>query len=116
MPNSLIENEINIFDFVLEELISRMKHYVLEVLLPFISFMHDFDKKKSHNMLALMLDPKYKNMDLVIIYLVMKTTAILVVVYAEQLILLLLLEVYKGLMPNMDDCPIDSFMDSQYLL
>jgi hypothetical protein len=74
--------------------------------------MHDFNKKTSHNMLALMLDPKDKNMHLVIIYLVMKTIATLVIDYDEQLFLLLLLEVYKGLMPKLDDCPNDSFVDS----
>ncbi len=63
-------------------------------------------------MLALMLDPKDKNMHLVIIYLVMKTIATLVIDYDEQLFLLLLLEVYKGLMPKLDDCPNDSFVDS----
>ncbi len=83
--------------------------------MPFISFMHAFDKQKIHDMLALMLDPKYKNMHLMIIYLVMKITATLVVVYNRHLLLLLLLEVYKGLMPNMDDCPNDSFVDSQDL-
>jgi len=31
--------------------------------------MHGIDKKKNYNMLVLMLDPKYKNMCLVIIYL-----------------------------------------------
>jgi hypothetical protein len=77
--------------------------------------MHAFDKQKIHDMLALMLDPKYKNMHLMIIYLVMKITATLVVVYNRHLLLLLLLEVYKGLMPNMDDCPNDSFVDSQDL-
>lgn len=81
----------------------------------FISFMLDFDKKTCHNMLAFMLDPTYKNMHLVIIYLVMKTIATLIVDYDEQLFLLLLLEVYKGLMPNMDDCPNDSFVVSQDL-
>jgi hypothetical protein len=74
--------------------------------------MHDFNKKTSHNMLAFMLDPKDKNMHLVIIYLVMKTIATLVIDYDEQLFLLLLLEVYKGLMPKLDDCPNDSFVDS----
>ncbi len=59
-----------------------------------------------------MLDPKDKNMHLVIIYLVMKTIATLVIDYDEQLFLLLLLEVYKGLMPKLDDCPNDSFVDS----
>jgi hypothetical protein len=38
-----------------------MKHQVLDVLIPFISFMHGIDKKKSYNMLVLMLDSKYKN-------------------------------------------------------
>lgn len=83
--------------------------------MPFISFMHDFDKKKGHNMLALMLDPRDKNMHLVIIYSVIKTTTTLVIDYDEQLFLLLLLEVYKGLLPNMDDFPNDSFVDSQDL-
>ncbi len=40
--NNLAKEEINIFNYELEELISRMKCQVLEVLLPFISFVHGF--------------------------------------------------------------------------
>ncbi len=35
-----------------------MKRQILGVLLPFISFMHTFDRKRGHNMLALMFNPQ----------------------------------------------------------
>ncbi len=60
MPDNLLEEEINVFDYELEELISCMKCQMLEVLLPFVSFMHIFQKKEGHNILVCMLDPKYK--------------------------------------------------------
>jgi len=73
-----------------------VKHQVLNFFLPFISFMHGIDKKKGHNMLALMLDPKYKSMSVVITYLGHEIVTTLVINYNEQLLLLLLLEVnYK---------------------
>ncbi len=52
---------------------------MLEVVLPFISFMHDFFFK-GHNMLAFMLDPRYKNMHLVITYLGCEATTTLVTI------------------------------------
>ncbi len=55
-------------------------------------------------MLAIMLNPKYKSMCLVITYLGHEATTTLVVDYDKQLLLLLLLEVYKGLLPNGGDC------------
>jgi len=44
--DNLVEEEINVFDYELEKLIFHMKHQVLEVLLPFISFMHGLKLKK----------------------------------------------------------------------
>ncbi len=35
-----------------------MKQQIFGVLLPFMSFMHTFDRKRDHNMLALMFDPR----------------------------------------------------------
>jgi len=70
--------------------------------------------KKGHNMLALVLDPRYKSMHLVIANLGCEIATTLVTNYDEQLLLLLLLEVYKGLLPNKGDC-LDEFaslMDS----
>jgi hypothetical protein len=68
-------------------------------------------------MLTIMLNPKYKIMCLVITYLGHEAIAALVVDYDEQLLLPLLLEVYKGLLPNGGDCLDESasLMDSQYL-
>ncbi len=54
-------------------------------------------------MLALMLDPKYKNMCLVIIYLGCEVVATLVANYDKQLLMPLLLEAYKGLLPSKGD-------------
>ncbi len=67
-------------------------------------------------MLFLMLDPKYKSMCLVTIYLGHEATTTLVADYDEQL-LPLLLEAYKGLLPNSGDCLDESIslMDSQDL-
>ncbi len=68
-------------------------------------------------MLAIMLDPEYKNMCLVITYLGREAIVTLVANYDEQLLLPLLLKAYKGLLPNRRDC-LDEFalfVDSQNL-
>jgi hypothetical protein len=51
-------------------------------------------------MLTLMLKPKYKNMQLVSIYLHCEIVATLNCEYDKQLLFLLLLEAYKLSMPN----------------
>jgi hypothetical protein len=38
----------------------------LEVLLPLLSFLHDFDRKRDHDMLALIFYPRFKSIWLVI--------------------------------------------------
>jgi len=83
VSNNLVEEEINVFNYELEEFIFGVKRQVLKVLLPFISFMHGFQKMKDHNMLVLMLDPKYKSMHLVITYLGHEAIAILMPYYDE---------------------------------
>jgi hypothetical protein len=65
VPNSLGDLEANAFDVESTKLMFRMKLQILEVLQPFLSFMHGFDKKRGHNMLVLILDPSFKNMWLV---------------------------------------------------
>jgi len=57
---------INEFDIKLKELLMHMKCQILEVYVPFIYFVNGFDKEKWHNILSLMLDPRFKNMWLVI--------------------------------------------------
>jgi hypothetical protein len=64
-------------------------------------------------MLALILDPMYKSMWLVITYLGFETIIAVVANYDEQLLLPLPLEVYKVFMPNRINCVNESilFMD-----
>jgi hypothetical protein len=49
----------DVVDYELKEPMIQMKKQILEVLLPFVSFLDVFDKKKCHNMLALMFDPRF---------------------------------------------------------
>jgi len=87
-----------VFDFKLKELMVQMKQLNLEDLLPLVSFLHTFDKRNGLNMLALMLDPRFKNTH----YHVGHETIVVHVLieYDKKLLLFLLMEVNKLLMPN----------------
>lgn len=63
--------------------------------------LHGFDWNMGHQMLAPMLDPRFKNMHLVTSYVICKNVARSIVDYDSQLLLSLLVEFYKwSLMPN----------------
>ncbi len=53
--------EEDFFYHELKELMVCMKRKILEVLLHFISFFHAYDRKRGHNMLALMFNPRFKS-------------------------------------------------------
>jgi hypothetical protein len=57
------------FDGELKILKIRKQKQVIVVLEPFFSFMLGFQPHKAHNMLALMLDPRYKGLRLIINYI-----------------------------------------------
>jgi len=96
----MLKKHFFFFVIALEELIPHMNHQVLEVLLPFLSFIHSIDNGKGHYMLMLMLDPMYQNMWLVNYLFAFWSHCALVVEYEKPLLLPLLLEVYKLLMLN----------------
>jgi hypothetical protein len=75
-----------------------MEKYILEVLLPFVFFLHVFDEEKGHNMLVLMFDPRFKNMHLVTMFLGRENANVAVVEYDEKLLLPLLMMANKLLM------------------
>jgi hypothetical protein len=55
--------EEDFFYHELKELEVHMKWQILEVFLPFIFFLHAYDRydrKRGHNMLVLMFDPRFK--------------------------------------------------------
>ncbi len=63
-------------------------------------FLHTFDKRKGHNMLVLMFDPKFKSMRLITMFMGHENATIVVVEYDEKLLLPLLMEANKFLMSN----------------
>jgi hypothetical protein len=70
VPNSLVNLKASIFlsriwkFCVIHEIISVGSHE------PFPFFLHTFEKRKGHNMLTLMLDPKFKSMCIVTTHVV----------------------------------------------
>jgi hypothetical protein len=86
--DSLMEEDF--FYHKLKELEVRMKWQILEVILAFISFLHSYDSKRGHNMLALMLNPRFKSMRLITIFLGCENATIIIVEYDQQLLLPLL--------------------------
>jgi hypothetical protein len=95
-PHNLVERDV--FDYELKEFMIRMKKKILKVLLPFVSFLHVFDKEKGHNMLILMFDPRFKNMHLVTMFLGHENATGVVIEYDEKLLLPLLMVENKLLM------------------
>jgi myosin-crossreactive antigen len=64
----LVESLMNDDSVVSDELFllaSNIKREVINVFNIFLSFLRVYDKRKAHNMISLMLDPKYKNLCIV---------------------------------------------------
>jgi hypothetical protein len=77
VPDNLGDPKVTAFDAALTKLVIDMKHQILEVLQLFLSFMHGFDKKRGHNMLALMLNLGLKSIWLVVNYCDREPTSML---------------------------------------
>jgi hypothetical protein len=60
--------ECDEFKSELEILYGRMVGEVATVLRPFLSFARTFDAGKAHNMLALILDPRFKDLEVILKY------------------------------------------------
>jgi hypothetical protein len=78
------------FDVKLFLLTSRMRLEVNHVLVPFLDYLHEFDPKKAHMMLALMFDPKFKDLSIVNNY-VKRNMAIIVTTRCDSKTLMPLL-------------------------
>jgi hypothetical protein len=94
--------EEDFFYHELKELVLCMKWESLEVLLPLLYFLHAFDRKKGHDMLALIFDLRFKNIWLVTAFLGCENVTI--VDYNQELILPLLIKTNKMLMHAQSQC------------
>ena len=86
---------LDIFDSKLLMLTARMREQVVRVLAPFLSFMRVYNPSSAHNMLALMLDPRHKELALVGSYLGREEATRIAQEYDERLLLPLLISVYR---------------------
>jgi hypothetical protein len=68
---NLINDDFGI-TFELSLFASNIKKEVCGVWDSFLSFLRKFEKRKAHNMLSLMLDPRFKNLCLVFLLLAKK--------------------------------------------
>jgi hypothetical protein len=83
IPNSLVDPNANLFVEKLKEMMVKMKQKTLVVLFSFISFLNCFHKKKRHNILVMMFNPKFKTIHLVDSYVGHEKPCILIVEYDE---------------------------------
>lgn len=88
------------FDSELLDLKSRMEDEVLAVLEPLLSFASNFSRQNAHNMLALMLDPRFKGLGLVRDYVGADKVVVIVLEYDNMVLLPLLMQCYKRLHPT----------------
>jgi hypothetical protein len=80
-----------------------MQQQIIIILKPFFSFMLGFQPHKAHNMLAHMLDPRYKGLKLVINYVGKEQIFQITRKYDKHVLFLLLICTYKVLNPS-DTC------------
>jgi hypothetical protein len=77
-----------------------MQSKVVQAINPFLSFMHFFQKAKTHNMLCIMLDPCYKGLGLVIHFVGKEKTLQIIGAYDNEVFFPLLISTYGFLNPS----------------
>ncbi len=83
----------------LDLLASNIKREVCNVLEAFISFLKKFDERKTHNMLALMLNMRYKNLKIVFTFVVKELRVAIVKDYDKKIFFLMILKTHYILHP-----------------
>jgi len=76
-------------------LYGRIVVEVINVLRHFLSFVKSFSWERAHNMVVLMLDPRFKGMDCIMDYIGKDQLAILLQQY-DELVVMPLLKVVMG--------------------
>jgi hypothetical protein len=90
--DSVISTELSL-------LASNIRMEVINVLDSFLSFLRVYDKKKSHNMISLMLDPRYKNLHIISSFVGREQGVVLVEKYDKKSLHPMLLKCHKHLHP-----------------
>ena len=90
-------------DSELQLLYGRMAFESIEVIKPCLAFAVDFTREKAHNMLSLMLDPRYKGLQVIIDYVGREKAMHIVAEYDQLVLMPLLVKVSRLLNPSLEN-------------
>lgn len=88
------------FESEIEMLKMRMAREAIGVLKPFLAFAVVFSESKAYNMLALMLDPRFKGLECIIEYIGVAKAKEIVQSYDTAVLIPFLIKVHKSLNPG----------------
>jgi hypothetical protein len=82
----------------------------------FFLFLKKYEEKKAHYMLFLMLNPKFKNLDLVSSFIGLEQSKSIVEEYDRKTLYPMLLKCYHHLHPLFKNPSLDQHVDENYIL
>ena len=88
------------FEFEIEILKARMAKTVVDVMKPFLRFSLQFVAEQTHNMLSVMLDPRFKGLEYVIDYVGVAQAKQVVEEYDKKILIPYLVKVHKFMNPG----------------
>jgi hypothetical protein len=94
MINSIVSDELFLLAF-------NIRREVINMLDSFLSFLKVYDKRKTHNMISLMLDPKYKGLHIVPSFAGSEQGVALLEEYDKKSLYLMLVKCHEHLHPSM---------------
>jgi hypothetical protein len=98
----LVESLMDDDSIVSDELFllaSNIRREVINVFNFFLSFLRVYDKRKTHNMISLMLDPKYKNLCIVSSFIGREQGVVFVEKYDRKSLYPMLVKCHEHLHP-----------------
>jgi len=100
-PDNMVDDEIGEYSNVeLAKKIINVKRQIICVLNPFLSSLQKFESKVSHNMLCFMLNPQYKNLPFIFLFIGHDTIILILNEYDKKSLILIMLKCYEHLYHN----------------
>lgn len=98
MLDAFVDDDSSL-DVEIKTFARNMRREVIGVIDFFLSSLTKYDKKKAHNLLALMLDFKFKSLKLISSFIGRELGVAIVIKYDKRLLFLLFLKFYHHLHP-----------------
>lgn len=100
-PDNMVDDEIVEYSNVeLEKIVTNVKRQIICVLNLFLSYLRKFESKISHNRLCFMLNPQYKNLSFIFLFIGHYTIILIINEYDKKPLILMMLKCYEHLYHN----------------